>query len=139
MFKVIVAGGRDFEDWNHDNCKTLEKIDKILSNYAEDDIEMVTGKAAGADQIPYYYKIWHGYELSEFPALWSDITATPCVVKEKNGYKYNALAGHNRNEKMAVYADALIAFWDGKSTGTKDMIDRAKKHGLKVRVIRYDN
>jgi hypothetical protein len=33
---------------------------------------------------------------------------------------------------MADYADALIAIWDGKSKGTKHMIDIAKKKGLKV-------
>jgi hypothetical protein len=38
---------------------------------------------------------------------------------------------------MAEYADGLIAFWDGKSKGTKHMIDIANKMGLKVRVIRY--
>ena len=34
-------------------------------------------------------------------------------------------------------ADALIAFWDGKSRGTKNMIDTATKRGLKVAVVRY--
>ena len=34
-------------------------------------------------------------------------------------------------------ADALIAFWDGKSRGTKNMIDTAKKHNLQVAVVRY--
>jgi hypothetical protein len=35
---------------------------------------------------------------------------------------------------MAQYADALIAFWDGKSKGTKNMIDEAKKQGLIIKV-----
>ena len=35
---------------------------------------------------------------------------------------------------MANYADALIAFWDGKSRGTKHMIDLAKRAKLKVRI-----
>ena len=34
-------------------------------------------------------------------------------------------------------ADALIAFWDGKSRGTKHMIDLAKKHNLQTRIVRY--
>jgi hypothetical protein len=38
---------------------------------------------------------------------------------------------------MADNADGLIAFWDGKSKGTKHMIDIATKGGLKVRVISY--
>ena len=33
---------------------------------------------------------------------------------------------------MAEYGDVLIAYWDGKSRGTKGMIDLATKKGLKV-------
>lgn len=49
-----------------------------------------------------------------------------------------------RNREMAEYAAMpdgvghLIAFWDGKSRGTKSMIQLAKENGLKVKVIRYD-
>jgi hypothetical protein len=39
---------------------------------------------------------------------------------------------------MAKYADVLIAFWDGKSKGTKHMIDLAKKYELKVEVVLFD-
>jgi len=38
---------------------------------------------------------------------------------------------------MAVYADALIAFWDGKSKGTKHMIDLAERYELKVKVVKF--
>lgn len=38
---------------------------------------------------------------------------------------------------QASGADALIAFWDGKSRGTKNMTDTATKRGLKVAVVRY--
>jgi hypothetical protein len=38
---------------------------------------------------------------------------------------------------MANYADALIAFWDGKSKGTKNMIDLATQAGLKVMVTYF--
>ena len=33
---------------------------------------------------------------------------------------------------MANYADALIAFWDEKSRGTKNMIELAKSRGLNI-------
>jgi hypothetical protein len=36
---------------------------------------------------------------------------------------------------MTNYADALIAFWDGKSRGTKNMIELAKQNNLKVKII----
>ena len=38
----------------------------------------------------------------------------------------------------AKYADALIAFWDGKSKGTKHMIDLAKRYELKVKVVIFN-
>lgn len=47
-------------------------------------------------------------------------------------------AGYKWNEQMAQNADALVAFWDGQSRGTKHMIDLACKYGLKVRVIKYE-
>lgn len=34
-------------------------------------------------------------------------------------------------------ADALVAFWDGRSKRTKNMIDLAKKEGLKLKVVMY--
>ena len=39
---------------------------------------------------------------------------------------------------MAEVADALIAFWDGKSHGTKHMIDIMNDKNLNVRIVRYD-
>lgn len=63
-----------------------------------------------------------GFQLRRFPADW-----------EQHGKS----AGHIRNAKMADNADALIAFWDGESKGTKNMIDNARRKGLAVRVIQY--
>ena len=47
-------------------------------------------------------------------------------------------AGPIKNEEMAEVSDALIAFWDGKSRGTKSMIEIARRKGLQVAVVRYD-
>ena len=38
---------------------------------------------------------------------------------------------------MAIAADALIAFWNGKSRGTQNMIQLAKQKGLKVKVVLF--
>jgi len=38
---------------------------------------------------------------------------------------------------MADYGDMLIAFWDGKSSGTKNMIENSKKLGLTVHIVNY--
>ena len=60
--------------------------------------------------------------MKRFPAEWD---------------KYGRKAGPLRNEAMARYADALLAYWNGESKGTKSMIELAKASGLKVGVYQY--
>ncbi len=114
--KVIIAGGRSF-----DNYELLcEKCTKILSN--SKDIEIVSGTANGADKLGERFANENGYSIKKFPANWD---------------KHGKSAGYIRNKEMALYADALIAFWDGKSKGTALMISLAKGYNLKVKVIIY--
>ena len=49
--------------------------------------------------------------------------------------KWGRRAGYRRNVQMAQHADALIAIWDGKSPGTRHMIETANAHGLAVFVL----
>lgn len=132
MNRVIIAGGRDLPL----SAFVIEKVEKILSKLSGD-IELITGTADGADQIAYKFK--NKYPIKEFPADWGNLEAEGAVVRyTKKGKPYNAVAGHMRNEQMAEYATHLILFWDGKSTGSKDMLDRAIKHKLKRKVISYE-
>lgn len=117
MFRVIIAGSRNFSDY-HLLC---EKMDRLLSNVREP-ITVVCGKARGADALGERYAQEHGYEIHYFPADWE---------------RYGRSAGCRRNTQMAENADALVAFWDGKSMGTRHMISTAKSHGLKVRIVRF--
>ena len=116
MFKVIIAGGRDFNDYD----LLKKKCDHYLSN--KKDVVIVCGMARGADLLGKKYAADINCYVAEFPADWD---------------KYGKSAGYKRNEEMAIYADALIAFWDEKSKGTKHMIDLATKHNLLVRVVNY--
>lgn len=130
-FRVIIAGGRDFNDYG----LLKRKCDKILEN--KESVIVVSGKAKGADSLGEEYAKEKGHKIDSYPADWNDMNE-PCVVrKRKDGSEYNVLAGHNRNQKMADVADALIAFWNEKSSGTKDMIDRANKKGIPVRIVKY--
>ena len=117
MFKVIIAGGRDFS--NYELLKT--KLDKILSNINQP-IQIVSGTANGADTLGERYAKERNYQIKQFPANWNT---------------YGKRAGYLRNEQMAKYADACVCFWDYKSRGTKHMIDLASSHDLKLRVIKY--
>lgn len=85
-------------------------------------IQIVSGGARGADKLGELYAHTNLHSLKVFPADWE---------------KFGKSAGYIRNEEMAKYADCLVAFWDGKSRGTKHMIDLAHKHGLQVRVVSF--
>lgn len=117
MFKVIIAGTRDFNDYN----LLKMKLDKILSNIT-DDIVIVSGKARGADTLGEKYAKEKGYQIAEFPADWE---------------KFGRSAGYKRNVQMAEYADACVCFWDGRSPGTKHMINIANQYKLQIRVVKY--
>ena len=110
--KIIIAGSRDFNDYE----KLCEVCDYMLSKQSE--IEIVSGAARGADLLGEKYAKEKGYSIKQFKPDWS-------IGKS---------AGFLRNKEMAEYADALIAFWDNKSKGTKHMINLAKEKGLKVKI-----
>jgi hypothetical protein len=115
--RLIIAGGRLFEDYK----KLCETCDFYLQNI-NDEIEIVSGTAIGADKLGEKYAKEKGYKLKQFPANWA---------------KHKKAAGYIRNKEMAQYADTLIAFWDGKSRGTKHMIDLARENRLRIRVVKF--
>jgi len=114
--KVIIAGGRDFMDFELlcSSCKD------ILENKNVE--EIVSGCAKGADRTGEKYAELNKIPIKKFPAEWD---------------KYGKAAGYRRNKDMAEYADALIAFWNGESKGTKHMIDLARANKLEVHIIKY--
>ncbi len=130
LFKVIVAGGRNFKDYE----LLRDKLRIILTNKIKNCI-VVSGGARGADKLGEVFAAHHNLEVERFPADWDNLEVEPCVVKyTKVGKAYNAVAGHNRNQEMAEYGDALVAF-DTGGRGTIDMIRRMKKLSKPVRVI----
>lgn len=114
--RVIIAGGRDFDDY--DIAK--KKLDFLLKDVK--DITIVSGGAKGADSIGEQYAINNKLSLIQCKANWN---------------KFGKSAGYIRNKEMAEISHALIAIWDGKSKGTKHMIDIAKKYNLKIKIIKY--
>lgn len=118
-FRVIIAGTRSFNDYEllRDSCNNL-----LSEKQRTHIVVVISGTARGADQMGERYARERGFQLRRFPADWE---------------QYGKSAGHIRNAKMADNADALIAFWDGESKGTKNMIDNARRKGLAVRVIQY--
>ena len=119
-FKVIIAGSRGFSNYR----LLREKCNKFLREKRKEcNIIIVSGHARGADTLGEKYAQDEGFALEIYPAQWK---------------KLGKQAGYRRNEQMAEVADALIAFWDGESKGTKHMIDIMNAKNLQVKVVEYE-
>lgn len=130
--KLIVAGPRDF----YDHQEICEAIEKGIKKLKIEVVELVSGGANGTDKSGEQWAKSKNIPVKVFPAKW-DVMTKDCRRKsrfdkwKKCDVEYNADAGFIRNEEMAKYADALIAI-DLNTPGTKDMVSRAKDHGLLV-------
>ncbi len=114
--KTIIAGCRDVDDFGI--------VDAALTEFYYQHgcpTEVVSGAAMGADMLGERWAKLHFIPVARFPANWDE---------------HGKAAGPIRNRQMAEYADALVAVWDGKSKGTKNMIDEATKRGLVVHIHR---
>lgn len=126
--RIIIAGSRNFNDY-----ELLKKeVINIVKNSSKPKqfIKIISGRARGADTLGECFAKEFGLEIKEFPADWD---------------RLGKRAGYVRNAEMAKFAmedenyGVLIAFWDGKSKGTKHMIDLAEKYGLKIHIVRFGN
>ena len=110
--KVIIAGSRHFN--NYDLVEeTIEKLGLEID-------EVVYGGAPGADYMGLLWARKHKVKVKTFLAEWS---------------VYGGAAGPLRNKQMAEYGDYLLAFWNGKSKGTKNMIYEMRKKGKHGEVV----
>lgn len=98
--KIIIAGSRSIQDYN--------KLLTVMNNLLWPVDEVVSGGANGVDKLGEKLAIDFVLDLKVFPADWD---------------QYGKSAGFIRNQLMAEYADALVCIWDGRSKGTKHMID----------------
>jgi hypothetical protein len=107
--RTIIAGSRNIDNYNIIN-DIMNRIDWKPSL-------IISGTAKGVDKLGEEYALKNNIPLKQYPADWD---------------KYGKSAGYKRNLLMAENADALVAIWDGKSKGTKHMIDIATKKNLKT-------
>lgn len=89
-------------------------------------IEVVSGAADGVDTLGELFAEKAGLKVHKKPADWDNIKAKGAVIRyrKSDGKPYNAVAGHWRNEEMAQIANGALIVWDGKSTGSLDMLHR---------------
>lgn len=99
-------------------------IDNIGKYLPEGVTEIVSGGAKGIDSCVREYAKKKGIKLTEFLPEYS---------------KYGRGAPLRRNLEIIAYADEVVAFWDGKSRGTKFVIDNCKKQSKKVTVYMIES
>lgn len=119
-YNLIVAGGRDFEDYEVVNEILLKVLETCNSSYYS--LNIVCGMASGADLLGKRFGEFHNLNILEYPANWS---------------KYGRKAGYIRNVEMSKVADSAIVFWNGISKGSKMMIDIMKTSNKPVSVFDY--
>lgn len=106
--KVAIIGSRTFTDFD------------LTPYIPEDTTEIVSGGAKGVDTVAGNYALRHNIKLTEIKPEYE---------------KYGKIAPLLRNLDIIDRSDLVLAFWDGKSHGTKFVIDNCKKLGVKVRVF----
>ena len=119
--RVIIAGGRDFNDYEYMSTK-LNELFKDPNTFNNKTIKVISGMAKGADFLAIRYADENKLTKILFPANWK---------------VYPRIAGFLRNNDMLSIATHLIAFWDRKSNGTKHMIEIAQMKGIPVWVFEY--
>jgi hypothetical protein len=114
MLKLAVIGSRNFTDFDFFK-KELEHLKE------ETDIVYLSGGAVGTDSLCKRFCKENNFQLIEFLPDYE---------------QYGKAATHIRNSQIIEVSDALIVFWDGSSPGTKSMIEKGKKKGLKVKIVK---
>jgi UDP-N-acetylmuramoylalanine-D-glutamate ligase len=109
MIKVLVCGGREFDDFR--------LLAETLDKHTDSSTLIIHGNAIGADFLARVYAKYCHMGEKRFPADWK---------------KYGKAAGHIRNQQMLDEGkpDLVIAFPGGD--GTADMVRRARKAGVEV-------
>jgi len=122
--RVIIAGSRDFVNY----VFLKEKVDEIMKSEREKhpwlEVVIVSGGARGVDRLGERYARERNLKLECFLADWN---------------LYGKQAGMVRNRQMLTFArkehSMLIAFWDGISRGTKNMIQISLEAGIDIHIV----
>lgn len=116
--KIAVCGSRKFEEQD----LATQYIDQyIRKNFkSTEDVVIITGGAVGVDAAIERYCFRRGIKNLIVHARWLEL---------------ELVAGPRRNGHIVDLADQVFAFWNYKSTGTKDTITKTKERGKPCKVI----
>jgi hypothetical protein len=104
--------------------RELDKLFWDSCEFEDRDIKVVSGMVDGADSLAIRY---------------ADERKLTKILFSANWKSYHRIAGFLRNEDMLSVATHLVVFWDGKSNGTRHMIEIAKKKGIPIWGLIYSN
>jgi len=106
--KLLIAGSRTLTN----EPKIRKPIHDIITFLDKPITELVSGCAVGIDKIAESYANMMNIPVKQMPADWG---------------KHGKDAGPFRNRNMAEYCDFAVILWDGKSVGTRNMIEEMNK------------
>ena len=112
--KLAIVGSRTFTDF--------ERLEEFVKDNIQLPLitEIVSGGAKGADTLAEEFAKKYDIPLKVFYPNWD---------------KYGKSAGFRRNGKIIKNCDRVIALWDGKSKGTRNSIDLARKYNKKLHIL----
>lgn len=118
-FKLIVAGGRDFN-----NRELLDQTIKQVVAELPDDcvVSIVSGMDEGTASLAYEWALYNKCKVYKHYPEWK---------------KHLKRAKYIRNEEMGTNSQGLLAMNNGTNKDTKHMILTARNMGLYVKVINY--
>lgn len=97
------------------------RIENLGDYLPENVTEIVSGGAKGVDTSARLYAREHGIPLTEFFPDYD---------------RYGRCAPLKRNLQIIDYADAVLAFWDGQSRGTRFVIQACREKNVSIRIFR---
>lgn len=107
--RLIIAGSRTFTTPSYGYADMLSGLIDIFEfRFGTCVSEVVCGMAKGMDLHGHAYAKKHEKPVREFPADWAT---------------HGLAAGAIRNAEMAKNADGLLLIWDGKSSGSANMLE----------------
>jgi len=113
--KTVISGSRDITE--------LQIVKKAIQESGFVITEVVCGGARGVDSLG---------------KIWAESNNIPVKMFIADWDRFGKSAGYKRNAQMAFYAAALIAVWDGKSSGTGYMIDLAREQRIRVYIYKHN-
>ncbi len=118
--RIVIGGCRNFNNYDYFKRCADECIFKLPKNIK---ITIVSGYCRGVDSLAERYAKENNYKLDIFLADWE---------------KYGRTAGPCKKKKMVASAQVVLALWDYKSKGTKNLIENARLYKRKLFIVKID-